>query len=249
MSTSAAFLVAALVFATAAGFLMGQSLFEKAARLHKSDGRARGTSFGQMLEDSTFVFVLSMAFGGIVSVIFSLWLMLPALLVAALLARRLPTMAKEKKKKMNGLACEEDLDLLCDIVAMGMGAGLSFDAALGLYCSRFNNLLSKRMAEARAQWVHGVAKRTEVLKALADELESSPLRQFAGTVSQSVDHGAPLAGMLRRLAAELRQARKTRIERQVERAPVKMLVTTGIFILPAMLILVMGPMLLQFMGA
>ena len=39
------------------------------------------------------------------------------------------------------------------------------------------------------------------------------------------------------------------MERKVARAPVKMLVPTGVCIVPAMLLLVMGPMLLQFMGS
>ena len=146
-------------------------------------------------------------------------------------------------------ACEQHLDMLCDIVAMGAEAGLSFDSAVELYCSRFSNPLAEKLEGARQQWTHGVVSRSQALQDLAASVSSPGLKRFADTAVPAVEQGAPLAGMLRRLAAELRQGRRTSMERKVARAPVKMLVPTGVCIVPAMLLLVMGPMLLQFMGS
>lgn len=72
------------------------------------------------------------------------------------------------------------------------------------------------------------------------------LKRFSETSLQAIHHGSPLADMLGRFSADVRQQRRAAIERQIAKAPVKLLIPTGICILPAMLILVMGPVLLQF---
>ena len=173
----------------------------------------------------------------------------PCLLAAALLARKAPSWMARRRAQALRDACEQHLDMLCDIVAMGAEAGLSFDSAVELYCSRFSNPLAEKLEGARQQWTHGVVSRSQALQDLAASVSSPGLKRFADTAVPAVEQGAPLAGMLRRLAAELRQGRRTSMERKVARAPVKMLVPTGVCIVPAMLLLVMGPMLLQFMGS
>lgn len=72
------------------------------------------------------------------------------------------------------------------------------------------------------------------------------LKRFSETSLQAIHHGSPLADMLGRFSSDVRQRRRAAIERQIAKAPVKLLIPTGICILPAMLILVMGPVLLQF---
>ena len=49
------------------------------------------------------------------------------------------------------------------------------------------------------------------------------------------------------LAVEARAIRKAKLEERVAKAPVKMLLPVGTLILPAMLILVMGPIMLDLM--
>ncbi len=49
-------------------------------------------------------------------------------------------------------------------------------------------------------------------------------------------------------ARESRMAYRARRQEQVAKAPVKMMVPTGTLILPAMLIMVLGPVLLEMAG-
>ena len=55
--------------------------------------------------------------------------------------------------------------------------------------------------------------------------------------------GAPLADTLARQGIEMRSAHRADVERQIERAPVKLLVPTGTLILPALLLSILGPLL------
>ena len=227
--------------------LLGASLWRRLARA-RGPRTVRRPSLEEALEDPLFLFTLLAALSAVAAVACGPWAAPPCLALSALLARRAPTWLERRRKQALRDACEHHLDMLCDIVAMGAEAGLSFDGAVELYCSRFSNPLASKLEEARQQWVHGVVGRSQALQDLARDVGSPGLKRFADTASRAVEQGAPLAGMLRRLALELRQSHRTAMERRVARAPVKMLVPTGTCILPAMLLLVMGPMLLQFMG-
>ena len=240
-------LAAALACSGIAGALLGTALVKRVSRA-RARARGKGPALEEALEDPLLLFVMLASVSAVAAVAFGPWGAVPCLLAAALLARKAPSWMARRRAQALRDACEQHLDMLCDIVAMGAEAGLSFDGAVELYCSRFSNPLASKLEEARQQWVHGVVGRSQALQDLARDVGSPGLKRFADTASRAVEQGAPLAGMLRRLALELRQSHRTAMERRVARAPVKMLVPTGTCILPAMLLLVMGPMLLQFMG-
>ena len=241
-------LFASFCLAAMAGVLFGAALFRRIAQV-KARSKGRHLTLDEALEDPVLLFVALVAVSGVAAVAFTPWMALPCLIVSALVARRAPAYLERCRYEARKAECERHLDMFCDIVAMGVDAGLSFDSALELYCERFDNELSRQIRNAHRQWAHGVASRSDALRDLSERVGSPAVKRFADTASHAVTQGAPLAGMLRRLAVELRQSRKTQIEREVARAPIKMLVPTGVCILPAMLLLVMGPMLLQFMGS
>lgn len=55
--------------------------------------------------------------------------------------------------------------------------------------------------------------------------------------------GAPLAETLAAQSREIRAAHRAAVEREIERAPVKLLIPTGTLILPALLLSILGPLL------
>ena len=116
-------------------------------------------------------------------------------------------------------ACDRQLDTLADIVAMGMRGGLSFDAALELYCEKFPGELSQLMGSAQLKWRSGVATRERALKDAADQAGSQLVKRFSDTVVQAMGYGSPLAGMLTTLACDIRRERFAQIEQQARRFP------------------------------
>ena len=64
---------------------------------------------------------------------------------------------------------------------------------------------------------------------------------------RSLHFGTSLAESLESAAQEARGDYKAKREEQVAKAPVKMMLPTGTLILPAMLLLVLGPVLLELM--
>lgn len=132
---------------------------------------------------------------------------------------------------------------MIDIVRLGLSAGLSFDAAVGMYCDGRSGGLSTRLAQARVSWQSGLTTREEELQAVAHETGLRALEAFAVAVSQALELGAPLSETLEGQSREIRAAHRAEVERQIERAPVKLLIPTGTLILPALLLSILGPLL------
>ena len=136
-----------------------------------------------------------------------------------------------------------DVSEMTDIVRLGLLAGLSFDAALDMYCANKTGLLSRSLARARMCWQTGMASREDALAEVARVTHVRQLESFAAAVGQAHVLGAPLADTLARQGIEMPSAHRADVERQIERAPVKLLVPTGTLILPALLLSILGPLL------
>ena len=133
---------------------------------------------------------------------------------------------------------------MTDIVRLGLSAGLSFDASLSLYCEGRSGELAQLMEKALFLSAGGNAtSRDEALDRVAQDAGVRALGSFAAAVSQALELGAPLAETLEGQGREMRAAHRAHVEREIERAPVKLLIPTGTLILPALLLSIVGPLL------
>lgn len=132
---------------------------------------------------------------------------------------------------------------MVDIIRLGLSAGLSFDAALGMYCDGRSSSLAERMDRAHIAWQSGLTSRESELRMVARESGLRALEVFAVAVSQALELGAPLAETLEGQGREMRAAHRAEVERRIERAPVKLIIPTGTLILPALLLSILGPLL------
>ena len=127
---------------------------------------------------------------------------------------------------------------MIDVVRLGLSAGLSFDAALEIFCANRRSVLALRLERACMAWQVGVGTREDELLAAARDLDVRALETFAITVGQALALGALVAQ-----SREIRAAHRAAVEREIERAPVKLLIPTGTLILPALLLSILGPLL------
>jgi tight adherence protein C len=135
----------------------------------------------------------------------------------------------------------ETIEVLC----LGLRSGLSLDRSIELYASCFEGDFARELDEARMEWQSGLATREAALRRLAATYEAPLLARVVDAIVRSARFGSPLADTLESLAVEARQTRKADVEEAVMKAPVKMMVPVGTLILPSMLILVLGPVLLD----
>lgn len=156
--------------------------------------------------------------------------------------------ALREESRARAFVAERQLSQMIEVVVLGLKSGMSFDRALSLYHQRFSGSLSAAMALAQGQWTHGLVERSAGLRSVARSYDSPLFGRLSESVIRSLRFGTSLADNLAVLAIEARAVRKAKLEEKVAKAPVKMLLPVGGLILPAMLILIMGPILLDLMA-
>lgn len=187
-------------------------------------------------------------FGFLLGSLFSELFALLLLCVGFFVGWRLPVMALKREKQARSDSVERDLARMLEVVVLGLRGGLSFDQSISYYAEYFSGGLAASVSLAQTQWSFGLLGREEALFVLADSYDSRLVREAVDSISRSLRYGTSLADDLSDLAVSVRARRKARLEEAVAKAPVKMLLPVGTLILPAMLILVVGPILLDLMN-
>lgn len=152
---------------------------------------------------------------------------------------------RAQRERADGL--ESDLSEMLEVVALGLRSGLSFDRGFALYGSHFDSDLARACVGAQHAWSLGLTNREDALRDLAASYDSPLFARVVESMVRSLRFGSSLAEGLESAAAEARAVHRAQVEERVAKAPVKMMVPTGTLILPAMLLLVLGPVLLELM--
>lgn len=187
------------------------------------------------------------AAGAVVGAVISLEMGLLLAAVAAAAGLYAPTWALRRLERERALELEHSLPEMLEVVALGLRSGLSFDRSFQLYSMHFPSSFAHSCASAQKSWSLGLRTRDEALRELAQSYRSDQLERTAERIVRSLRFGSALAPDLEAAAAEARARRRSQVEERVAKAPVKMMVPTGALILPAMLILILGPILLELM--
>lgn len=137
-----------------------------------------------------------------------------------------------------------DLAALLDAVVVGLDAGLSFEQALRALIDRKAEVGRLRDARALAADLALGVHRDRAFGAFA--ARGGPEARVAAIVSAATRLGAPLAELLVLQADALREAERRRAEGRARRLPVLMMFPLTFCVLPALLIVFLGPPLLSF---
>jgi len=142
------------------------------------------------------------------------------------------------RRRVEAASAEADVVLLADLVALGLGAGLSLPLAL---------------AEAAREVDPGLAAEVRSLRRAMDRLGVAAA--LAGAVgrgerlyrltARAAATGAPLTAAVEAFAAERRHAEHARRLEAARRLPVRLLLPLALLILPGFVVLVVGPALLE----
>ena len=91
--------------------------------------------------------------------------------------------------------------------------------------------------------------RRMALERMGERTQISGFKRLAGTLSQTLRYGTPLAQALRTLAAEMRTERMLRLEEKAVRLPALLVIPLILFILPSLFIALVGHSVLQLGSA
>lgn len=170
------------------------------------------------------------------------------LLAGGWLGHRWPSHVLTRLSKARQDEYGRNLPFMLDILSLCVGTGMSFDAAFAMFAERFDSGLARDCRRVHLRYMQGLETREQGLEGLAEELGITAFDQFVETVTQALRFGAPLASAMESLAEDVRKEYRTHVSERIAKAPVRMLIPTGTLILPAMLLLVLGPVVLNIFG-
>ncbi len=170
---------------------------------------------------------------------------LAAALLAAFLGSRpvarMKQVAAERRRSYTRL-----LPSALDLVSLGIEAGLSFDRSFALYCAQFDNQISDSFQKV----LDGIAlgkPRRQALEELSQSTGVEALTSCVAAVLRADKLGVQLVQTLRDQADLTRATHSALIGELSAKAPVKMLGPIAGLILPSLLIVIIGPAILQFL--
>jgi len=169
------------------------------------------------------------------------------LLVAAIGGFFLPTLILKNKVGARKYSIERVLPETVDLLSLCVGAGLDFMAAVRWIINKVkvNPLIEELIVVLKE--INVGKPRLEALRDMAKRLNTPDVTSFVRTLVQADRMGTPVEETFKILSDDSRMRRFHRGERIAMKAPIKMLVPLIFCILPVIMIIVAGPILVNFM--
>jgi tight adherence protein C len=133
-----------------------------------------------------------------------------------------------------------------DLLVVSVEAGLGFDAALTRIAQHTEGPLAEELARLLQEMRIGKS-REEALRSLAERVSVDEARTFIAALVQASEFGVPIGNVLREQAREARIKRRQLAEEDAQKVPVKIVFPVIVCILPALIIVVVGPGILNLM--
>lgn len=168
-----------------------------------------------------------------------------AVLGAFYLPDKIVTSLRQKREKQIVRAMPGAVDVL----SLSVEAGLEFLLALQRQVERG---LPGALRDELATILNDIRlgkSRAEALKAFATRVEMPEISSFVSVLVQADALGASIGPVLKMQAERMRVERFQRAEREGARASQKILFPLVLFIFPSVLIVILGPVILQFIYA
>lgn len=138
------------------------------------------------------------------------------------------------------------LPFLLDMLTLSVEAGLEFTAAVAKIASKMDpSPLRDELTIFLRQMQLGMSRK-EALRALADRVNIQQMNSMASALIQAAEMGSSIGGALRTQSEIMSGERFVEAEKKGAEASQKMLLPMVLFIIPAVMLVIMGPLLVSF---
>lgn len=155
-----------------------------------------------------------------------------------------PDFFLNQRGKERQRAIELALPDVLDQLTVSVEAGLAFEAALAQAGRSGKGPLSEELIRVLQDIQIGLP-RTQALEKLLDRTDVDDLQHFVVAVKQAEQYGVAIAQVLRVQSKELREKRRQRAEERAMKIPVKIVFPTVFCILPVVMIIALGPGIIE----
>lgn len=160
----------------------------------------------------------------------------------------LPMMHADAMKKERELSVRADMPFYIDLLALSVEAGLDLFQAIAKIVDKAQgteSVLAEELSIVLKDIQIGSSKE-QALKELSERLDMSEMTSFVAVLIDAGKSGAPISKVLQDQSNQMRLERFVRAEKMGARASQSMLIPMMVFIVPAVFIMVLGPVALNF---
>jgi tight adherence protein C len=133
-----------------------------------------------------------------------------------------------------------DLPDLLDLMCISVAAGLGLEQAMQVSCARFDSPVCHELRLTLREMELGLS-RHDALENMKLRTDIDDLVTFSVVLSQADALGLPIGRVLQAQADEMRDKRRQRAREKAAKVPIKILFPLALCFLPAIMIIVLGP--------
>lgn len=161
-----------------------------------------------------------------------------------------PSFWLDRRKSQRQLALRRAMPDACDLIVICLSGGLSLVAALARVVEELQTahpLLAAelRIVEREVQLGHKLA---DSLQKFGNRSDLPELQNLAAVVMTAEKYGSSMTRTLEKFSESLRLKRQQYAEAMAQKAATKVLFPTLLFIFPAILLVILGPAMIQVMA-
>jgi tight adherence protein C len=139
----------------------------------------------------------------------------------------------------------KDLPDVLDLMTISVAAGLGLEQAMQVSCAHFDSAVCDELRLTLREMELGLS-RHDALENLKLRTDIDDLVTFAVVLSQADALGLPIGRVLQAQGDTMRDKRRQRAREKAAKMPVKILFPLAFCFLPAIMILIMGPLVSSF---
>lgn len=165
----------------------------------------------------------------------------------ALLGGIVPSYYIMSRARRRQRAIANDLTDIIDLMVVAVEAGVGLHEAIkmvGADADRQGRPIGAELAQVSRELLAG-ATLGEALRAWANRTAVEDIKPLVATIIQSEQLGAQLGPALNAASDSLRAKRRLRAEEMAQKATVKILIPLAFLVLPAMMLVIIGPAFIQ----
>lgn len=168
-------------------------------------------------------------------------------ILAGFLGFFIPDILLTNTIQKRGETIQEALPDAVEMLTMCVEAGLSFQQALKRVSENQNNVISNEFARVMSEIQIG-EPRVTALANMGGRLNHPDVSRFVTAMLQVDRLGIPISSVLTEQVDELRSRARMRAREKAQKVPVKILGPVMVCFMPCTLIIVLGPVILQFVS-
>lgn len=187
--------------------------------------------------------------GVLVIMNFALGMGMPWLMILAMapLGVYYPQIYAKAEKQRREVKVRKDLPFFADLLALSTEAGLDFIGAIQRIVDKASDdsVLAEELGVVLRDIKLG-SSRADALRGLSKRIDTQEITSFVAVLVDADSTGASIAQVLKDQSAQIRLERFVRAEKAGAKASQAMLIPVVLFILPAVFLVVFGPIAVQF---